>query len=189
VIAAEGRACLARLAGVGLVVEEAATEMSSDPRCVVESPVRLTAARWGNERIAFPDRPIIACSMAETFVAFTEGLLEPLVRGTFDARVTQISTGPGFECRPRNRVEGAKLSAHGQGLAIDIAGMTFADGRQYVVGAPRDDRDRAFDRAVRAAGCGYFHTALGPGADPSHADHWHFDVEPRGSKGNSKFCQ
>jgi hypothetical protein len=34
-----------------------------------------------------------------------------------------------------------------------------------------------------------FNTVLGPGSDASHASHIHLDLEPRGAKGNAKFCQ
>ena len=52
-----------------------------------------------------------------------------------------------------------------------------------------NESERAFDHAARAAACGYFHTALGPGADAFHSSHWHFDLESRGADGKSKFCQ
>jgi hypothetical protein len=160
-----------------------------DPRCTVTDPVKLTAMTSADMRIEFPDRPVVACVTAETFADFLTGFVVPLAKGTFDHPPVSIGTGPGFECRPRNRVEGAKLSAHGQGLAIDIAQLRLSDGRIYAVGSPADERDRRFDRAVRAGACGYFHTALGPGADEAHAHHWHMDLEPRGSNGESKFCQ
>jgi hypothetical protein len=166
------------------------SEPSSDVRCVIAQPVTLEALtpRTG-QRIEIPDHPTLDCVAALTFSRYVRDLLVPLAKGSFDATIVKIGTGPGFDCRTRDHVEGAKLSAHAKGLAVDIADITFAGRRVYHVGNLPDGIDRAFDRAARAAACGYFHTALGPGADAFRTRHWHFDLEPRGTDGKSKFCQ
>jgi hypothetical protein len=84
---------------------------------------------------------------------------------------------------------GAQLSAHAQGLAVDITQLRLSDQHVIEVGRPKDEAEAGFDTAARAGACGYFHTVLGPGADAFHETHWHFDMLPRGSKGDSKFCQ
>lgn len=181
--------CLQQLRERGAIAEAIAPADQPDPRCVVDQPVRLIGLAVPDMRVDFPDRPIIACATAQTFSDFLSEFMAPLAKGTYGQQISTIGTGPGLECRPRNNVIGAKLSAHGQGLAIDIAQFRLADGHVYQVGAPADQRDRSFDRAVRAGACGYFHTALGPGADEAHAHHWHMDLEPRGTNGTSRFCQ
>jgi len=183
------QACLARLAAAGFNAAAVPPPPAEDPNCTIADPVRLEGLSGAAGPIALPDRPIVGCATAEVFAAFVSDLLVPLSRGTFGQPPVSIGTGPGFECRPRNGVRGAKLSVHGQGLALDIAQLRLADASTYIVGSPRDERDRRFDRAVRAAACGYFHTVLGPGADEAHAHHWHMDLEPRGASGGSKFCQ
>ena len=161
-----------------------------DPRCTVVEPVQVTGLklRDGTE-IAFPDRPTVACVTAEAFAAYVRDLLVPLAKGTYGIPLNAVLTGPGLDCRTRDRIPGAKLSAHGQGLAIDIAQVRLANQRTIEVGRPIGDLDRGFEAAARAGGCGYFHTALGPGSDAFHETHWHFDLLPRGTKGDSKFCQ
>jgi hypothetical protein len=143
----------------------------------------------GGRRIDLPDHPTLDCIAALTFARYVRELLVPLARGAFDAAIVAIGTGPGYDCRQRDHVNGAKLSAHAKGLAIDIADIKFGGGRVYQVGNMPDDAERAFDSAARSAACGYFHTALGPGADAFHSHHWHFDLEARGGDGKSKFCQ
>lgn len=187
--AASGPDCLQRLRDRGVIAEAAALATLPDPRCTVDQPVTLTALASPGMHVDFPDKPLIACSTAEIFADFLSQFMVPLAKGSYGQPIAAIGTGPGLECRPRNNVAGAKLSAHSQGLAIDIAQFRLGDGRIYKVGSPTDQRDRDFDRAVRAGACGYFHTALGPGADPDHANHWHMDLEPRGSNGTSRFCQ
>ncbi len=123
------------------------------------------------------------------FSLYVRDLLSPLAKGTYNASLSAVWTGPGFECRSRDHIFGAKLSAHGQGLAVDIAQLKLADGRLIAVGDPKTDSDTAFETAARAGGCGYFHTVLGPGSDSYHRTHWHFDLEVRGAKGDSKYCK
>ena len=64
--------------------------------------------------------------------------------------VKAIRTGPGHECRGRNRQVGAKLSAHAQGLALDVAGFDFADGRSLQVAGSAQDAGFV---AARATAC------------------------------------
>ena len=116
-------------------------------------------------------------------------LLAPLARGTWGVGLSDVWTGPGLECRSRDHIFGAKLSAHGQGLAIDIAQLKLGDGRLVAVGEPKTDVERDFETAARAGGCGYFHTVLGPGSDSYHRTHWHFDLEVRGRDGDGKYCK
>ena len=161
-----------------------------DPQCIVVDAVHLTALRLaGGTVVTFPDKPTIACATASTFSAFVRDLLSPLAKGTYGAAVDTVWTGPGLDCRTRDHIPGAKLSAHGQGLAVDVAQLRLQDGHKIEVGRPTSETDRAFETAALAAGCGYFHTALGPGADAFHETHWHFDLTPRGAKGDAKFCE
>jgi hypothetical protein len=184
------QACAASLAAAGVVLRPAPIAPQSDPGCGVAEPIALHALTMPDgARVELPDRPTLDCEAAATFVDFVKEALAPLVKGDFNVAIAAIFTGPGFDCRTRDRVAGAKLSAHARGLAIDVASIKFADGRLYRIGETPDDKGRAFDRAARAAACGYFHTALGPGADSFHQSHWHFDLEPRGRDGQTKFCQ
>ena len=161
-----------------------------DPQCSVVDAVHLTALRMADgAAITFPDKPTIACATASTFSSFVRDLLSPLAKGTYGSPVARVWTGPGLDCRTRDHIPGAKLSAHGQGLAVDIAQLELQDGRRIEVGRPKSEADRAFETAALAGGCGYFHTALGPGADAFHETHWHLDLVPRGTKGDAKFCE
>ncbi|MBE7220651.1 MAG: extensin family protein, partial [Caulobacteraceae bacterium] len=182
--------CPARLQG--LKVDVAPTDIGPQPdaRCTVVQPVRLSAmTRADGGRIEFPEHPLIACTTADAFTAYLRDLMAPLTKGTFGAPLTAVWTGPGLECRSRDHVFGAKLSAHGQGLAIDIAQLKLGDGRLVEVGTPKTDAETRFETAARAGACGFFHTVLGPGSDAYHRTHWHFDLEVRGKQGDSKYCK
>jgi hypothetical protein len=182
--------CVEALKTAGAVFEPATIGPQPEPLCIVAEPVRLSGLDPADGLpIDFPDRPTVACATALVFADYLRDLLVPLARGQFGSAVAAIGTGPGFECRTRDHIPGAKISAHGQGLAIDIAELKLANGRQLDIGTPRDEGERAFDKGARAGACGFFHTALGPGADSFHETHWHFDLQPRGSKGDSRICQ
>lgn len=183
--------CLARLVAAGHQAE-AAAQPSTDPSCAVDDPVKLTVladpARPGRT-IALPGAPVLACAFAETFAAFVGEVAAPILAGRFGGSLASVETGPGFQCRPRNNQPGAKPSAHGRGLAIDIAGFTMADGHVMTVKpAGSAPPDRAF-AALRRSACGWFTTVLGPGSDAFHADHMHVDIQLHGSSDRYRICQ
>ena len=98
------------------------------------------------------------------------------------AELQALVVADAYSCRNRNRAAEGKLSEHALGHAIDIEAFRLRDGRTITVsegwsspewGAPL--------RRLRDAGCGPFGTVLGPGSNPLHADHLHFDVEARRS--------
>jgi hypothetical protein len=191
--AADADGCLAQLSGSGVVVESpAGLPRPSDPACSIDDPVRLISVvdpALPERRIQFPDKPLLACAMAGRMARFTADIAGPLALGVFGKELAAVATGPGFECRPRNRQAGAKPSSHGRGLAVDIAQMTLHGGGKVVVATPSGPLDARFLAGFRAAACGSFNTVLGPGSDAAHADHIHLDMEPRGRDGRSKFCQ
>lgn len=182
--------CADRLKARGVMAEVTTLGPQPDARCTVVQPMRLASESLPDGSVVdFPDKPTIACATADAFSAYVHDLLAPLVKGTWSTGVTSVWTGPGLECRSRDHIFGAKLSSHGQGLAVDIAQLKLGDGRLVAVGEPRTATERDFETAARAGGCGYFHTVLGPGSDSYHRTHWHFDLEVRGKDGDGKFCK
>jgi hypothetical protein len=127
--------------------------------------------------------------MAERLATFASDIVAPFALGVYGKELVAISTGSGYECRPRNRQAGAKISSHGQGNAIDIIAMEVVGGRMVSVEKPDGPETIRFIAGVRAAACGVFSTVLGPGSDVSHGNHLHLDIEKRGYNGLSKLCQ
>ncbi|WP_245898364.1 extensin family protein [Phreatobacter cathodiphilus] len=162
---------------------------SSGAACRIEDPVRLEAMRANGTEIVWPDRPLVSCGFALVLAGFTRDAAQPLARALAGRPLTAFGTGGGFECRGRNRAAGARISAHGQGLAVDIAWFAFEGGVRERVEAPSGEAMSRFIGALRKAACGWFTTVLGPGSDAAHADHLHLDREPRGRNGESRLCQ
>ena len=183
--------CIARLATLGIKAEPpAALSAPLFAACIIVEPVTLvSAAPRSGDPILFPDRPLLSCVMAEKLSRFSLEVASPMAARAFGKPLALISTGPGYECRPRNRQVGARISSHGQGNAVDILMMELSGGRKIVVEKPDGAAAVTFVAGLRTSACAAFNTVLGPGSDPSHANHIHLDIEPRGKQGNAKFCQ
>ncbi len=116
-------------------------------------------------------------------------LVAPLVAGIKGSDLKAVQTDPGFECRNRNRAVTGKLSAHSQGLAIDIAGFELSSGTTLRIKPEADTAPDPALAALRQAACGWFTTILGPGSDEAHHDHLHVDIEQHGSSDRYRICQ
>ncbi len=188
-----GEGCLERLMRVGAVIEKPGPTTNSDnATCEIAEAVLLLSVADSHspgQLITFRERPRLSCLMAERFVRFTTTIIAPLARGTYGKELVAVATGPGYECRPRNRQAGAKLSSHAQGNAVDISSVELSGGRSITVQNPGDATSERFVTGFREAACGFFNTVLGPGSDAAHHDHIHIDIEMRGRDGRSKFCQ
>ena len=189
---ADGQACLQGLARAGFEFEETTTPPAANPACVIEAPVRLKAIKILSRTptvIRLPDEPILSCKFVERFGHWLGDLAAPLIAGRLNSDAKAVRTGPGYECRNRNRAENGKLSAHANGLAIDIMSFELANGQTLTIKPSGDERARATVAALRTAACGWFTTVLGPGSDAAHAEHMHVDILPHGSSDRYRICQ
>jgi hypothetical protein len=137
--------------------------------------------------VAFPDRPVLACRFAERFGQWLGEIAAPLIAARL-APLRSVQTGPGHDCRNRNRAAAGKLSAHAVGHAVDIAGFTLGADETLSITEVGDEQKKRVLATIQTAACGWFTTVLGPGSDPAHATHWHFDIEKHGSSGNYRLC-
>ena len=133
--------------------------------CGVEAPVRVTSV--DGIRLSQP-----ATMDCDTAIALKTWIREGLRPAMGQREVVELSIAAHYICRPRNNVKGQKISEHGRGKAIDIAGFVFADGSSWTIA---NDYNRQTRKAHKAA-CGIFGTTLGPGSDGYHEDHLHFDT-------------
>lgn len=129
----------------------------------------------------------MACRFAENFGRWVGDLAAPVMKGGLNTELKAVRTGPGFECR--NRASGGKLSAHAEGLAIDISGFEFSNGTALGIKLDNNERDKSVLAAVRTAACGWFTTVLGPGSNADHSDHLHVDIQKHGSSDRYRICE
>ena len=178
------RACLDALRLTGAKAESV-PQPSSDNACAVDDPVRLVSIVSNGRPIALPDRPILACGFALTIADWLGRLAAPALGTARRTAVIAVTTGPGDECRFRNRAASGPLSAHAKGLALDVSAFRFEDGTSLAVAQASDD---AAFKGVRASACELFTTVLGPGSDAFHNDHLHLDLQPHGREGRYRIC-
>lgn len=133
--------------------------------CGLENPVRVTQVAG----IRLNEPAILNCETAKAFKTWINKGLRPVMGRR---EVVELRIAASYICRPRNNQRGAKISEHGRGKAVDVAGFVFADGTQWAVVSTYN---RHMRKAHKAA-CGIFGTTLGPGSDGYHEDHLHFDT-------------
>ena len=183
-------ACLAKLIASGASAEAAPTPATPVEGCGIAAPVRLSSITVnGGDVVSLPHRPLLACEFAAVLADYVRLIVAPLGQAMLHASVAAIETGPGYECRTQDRIAGAKISAHGHGLAVDFVAIALTDKRRVLVERQAGADEASFFRAVRTAACGWFTTVLGPGADAFHASNMHLDVERHDPSGRYRICQ
>ncbi|MBV9569336.1 MAG: extensin family protein [Hyphomicrobiales bacterium] len=186
----DAAACLAKLSAGGVVAESVPAPPATLPDCSSVNPVRMSLIHLASgATLDLPGKPIVNCAFALVFSDYARNLLAPLGASMLGSAVVALDTGPAYECRPRNHVAGAKTSAHGKGIAIDLAAIVLADHRRIGIAHPADANETLFLQTMRHAACGWFTTVLGPGSDAAHAEHFHFDILQHGSSDRYRICE
>ena len=189
-VSGEAEGCLKQLTANQVEVQLVSAPPAPLSDCGIAVPIQLTSIGLTNRAtLVLPDRPILDCAFGLTFSEFVRDLMAPLAAAMLGSPIVALSTGPGYECRSRNRAAGAKTSAHGKGIAIDLAEVMLNDGRRIGVAHQANATEELFMKTTRQAACGWFTTVLGPGSDPAHAEHFHFDVMRHGSSDNYRICE
>lgn len=156
----------------------------SDPSgCSIENPVEVRAL---GPNITLTPAALLDCPTAVKVAAFMRDDLQKITITTLGSTIASITQDSAYVCRTRHG--SAKLSEHAFGRALDIASFTLSDKRIILVETPPESepKNKLFLDAIRTKACGPFTTVLGPGSDPDHAHHFHFDLAPRKGKA---FCQ
>jgi hypothetical protein len=161
--------------------------------CGERSPLALQAITTGG-KTRLSSTPQLNCRVATAMVEWVRTLNETAI-ATYDARVSTILTGNGYQCRRRNNLPDGKISEHGFANAIDITGFKLADGKQVLVerdwsiNGDQPSVDGRFLRDVHKAACEFFTTVLGPEANQYHRDHLHLDLGCHGKGCTYLLCE
>ncbi len=145
-------------------------------QCGIEHPVKVSAIG----SVGMKPAATLSCAMALTFAQWTRNELVPSARRRYLTGVKTIHQGSSYSCRKIADSRGV-LSEHGKGNALDIMRIELNSGRDIEVEKPGlfSFRQRGFLNNVRADGCQYFNTVLGPGYNYDHRNHFHFDIKQR----------
>ena len=119
--------------------------------CGADDLVRLEAVVLKNgERIVLSPAAILRCPMAEAVAHWVRDDVAPAV-ATLGSSARKIATATSYECRERDRVPGAKLSEHGHANALDLDGLTLANGT--IVDLTDKTASKEFRERVRQSAC------------------------------------
>lgn len=144
-------------------------------QCGIAYPVKVAAI----SNVEMKPAATLTCAMAASFATWTRSELVPAARLRYFSGVKAIHQGSSYSCR-RIRGEGV-LSEHGKGNALDVMSIELNSGKEIDVRKPGlfAFRERSLLNTVRADGCSYFTTVLGPGYNYDHRNHFHFDIKNR----------
>ena len=137
--------------------------------CGVDNPVRITSV----DGVALSTPATIDCDTARALREWVTAEVKPAFGG---AGVTGLRVAAHYACRGRNNKKGARISEHGRGKAIDIAGFILANGTEISVLKHYKSQQGKPIRSAHKGACGIFGTTLGPGSDGYHQDHLHLDT-------------
>ncbi|MDT8856792.1 extensin family protein [Paracoccaceae bacterium Fryx2] len=146
--------------------------------CGLDEPVQVTAI----DGVRLSMAATMDCTTAKALKTWIQKGLRPAFGKT---EVAGLQIAGSYTCRSRNNVPGAPVSEHGRGKAIDISGITLANGKTVSVAKDWRKREGKPMQAAHKAACGIFGTTLGPGSDGHHEDHLHFDTVAR----RSAYCR
>ncbi|MER8368279.1 extensin family protein [Mesorhizobium sp. M1348] len=165
--------CRKELKRLGVVYTDVAP--IHEGQCGIDYPVKVSAIG----SVEMKPAATLTCDMAATFAGWTRNELVPSARWRYFSGVKTIHQGSSYSCR-RIAGEGV-LSEHGKGNALDVMSIELNNGDDIDVRKPGlfAFRTRGFLNNVRADGCQYFTTVLGPGYNYDHRNHFHFDIKYR----------
>lgn len=139
--------------------------------CGLAEPVKITSVGG----IALTRASTMDCATAQAFDTWVKTGVAPAV-GRRGGGLAKIDVVAHYACRTRNNQPGAKISEHGRGKAVDVAGFVLANGEVLTVLKDWKSGDGAIMRAAWKSACGPFGTVLGPNANRFHLDHFHVDT-------------
>lgn len=171
--------------GEDIAIAPSIPDIKGPGACGGPDMVRLEAVMLP-DRTRVPLKPAgtMRCSMAAAVVDWVRTDMTPLA-GSLNTKLLEIDNFDSFNCRGRNRVQGAKLSEHGRANALDVRGLKLANGQ--TIALTERNTPRALREKVLLSLCARFPTVLGPGSDGYHEDHIHFDLAER--RGDYRICQ
>ena len=181
--------CVSDLTSAKVVFEQAGDVTQQG--CKLSGAVKLKSVTTAFGTVEISGEPAMLCSFARQFSGWVREVAAPLTLGYAGQRLMRIEAGQGFGCRARYDKPGEVPSEHAKGDALDITAFVLADNRRIPVKQQASDIPPAGDliHALRTTACGYFTTVLGPGSDPAHEDHFHFDTGLHGATPNYRICE
>lgn len=178
--------CRQELKQMGVVFQDKPA-ISQGPACQVPYPVSL---RGLSGNIAVKPAVTLNCQVTLAFAKWVKNELAPAARTRYFSGVGTIIPLGGYSCRRMNNSAQKynPMSEHAHGNAIDVGKFVLKNGHEIDIRKKGlfSFREGALLKAVRSDSCNYFDTVLGPGSNPEHWNHFHFDLRER--HGARRYC-
>ncbi len=167
-----GQRCLATLSSFR--VAATSIRFPPDGACVIDAPVR---AKGLGPALSPP--ATLGCGLAVRLIEFDRAVIQPEAKRRFGTGVVTILDFGAYNCRAESSGRD-RISQHGFGRAIDVAGFVMANGARVSVERDWDDDGAAgaFIHKIAEAACDYFSVVLTPDSNADHHNHLHLDVGP-----------
>src|SRR6202034_1417793 len=104
-----------------------APEIEGPGICGMMRPLKVSALDSG--AIAVDKALTIDCPMIPALEAWLNDIVETDAQARFGQRVATVNVFCAYFLRSVDNIEGARLSEHACGNAVDVAGFTLTDGR------------------------------------------------------------
>ncbi len=176
---ASERACRVALQRIGVKFQDV-RPIYNGPTCGIPYPIKVYGFA---SNISMQPAITLNCQVTLAFAQWVKNELNPSARYRYWSGVKTIIPLGGYSCRRMNSSARNPWSEHARGNAIDVGKFILNNGKRIDVRKPGffSFREKGLLNAVRSDSCKYFHTVLGPGSDPHHKDHFHFDLRSRKS--------
>ncbi|KAA0697662.1 extensin [Neorhizobium sp. P12A] len=178
--------CRQELKRLGVLFQDK-PPISNGPACQVPYPVSLSGLSGD---INVSPAVTLNCQTTLAFAKWVKNELAPAARTRYWSGVGTIVPLGGYSCRRMNNSSQRynPMSEHAHGNAIDVGRFILKNGHEIDVRKKGlfSFREGGLLKAVRSDSCKYFDTVLGPGSNPEHWNHFHFDLRDR--KGGRRYC-
>ncbi len=146
--------------------------------CNIPYPIEVTGMPGGAR---MTPAATLNCQMTLHFASWVKHELQPAARLRYFSGVGTITQASSYSCRTMIGNGSGKMSEHAKGNALDVAKIELKNGHDILVRKKGffSFRERGLLNTIRADGCDYFSTVLGPGYNKAHSDHFHFDIMQR----------
>lgn len=186
VMPASELSCRRELKRMGVIFADKPA-ISNGPACQVPYPISLKGLSGD---IGVKPAVTLNCQVTLAFAKWVKNELAPSARFRYWSGIKTIEPLGGYSCRRMNNSNQKynPMSEHAHGNAIDVGTFVLKNGHEIDVRKKGlfSMREGRLLTAVRSDSCKYFNTVLGPGSNPEHWNHFHFDLRSR--KSGKVYC-
>jgi len=184
------QACLDRLGDALITFEAVTLPLPANPRCAIETPVRLKAvmSSTGRGPILLPDGPTVSCHLVKgsAIGCAISSLLSFL--GSSRSNSSRFAQGRGTNAAIATAPRTAR-SAHTPRVSPSTSEASNSRMAEWSQSRPRGRAYAGHGRCNPRCCMWLVHNGARTGSDEAHTDHMHVDILQHGSSDRFRICQ